>query len=579
VIPRPLAIRVIQGISASALLGFLALACEGSSSDSPLDPDAGANGEQPGAPPGSGCQADNACASQICKDGVCSQPSPTDGKKNGDETDTDCGGKSAPPCETTKGCKVATDCKTLACKNGTCATPTADDGVKNATETDVDCGGPDAGTPRCATDRGCKESSDCLSLVCDTGKKACNAPSPTDQAQNGTETDVDCGGANAPACLAGKKCEAPGDCVSGGCDYNKKCADEKSCVQHYGGDTCGTGEVGAAGAQHETCCKSIEVPGYTTGAPAGKKVYVDKYEVTAGRVRAFLADLAARNNGKPNMKAFIAANKPAIWNDGWNLFLAEDTDAATNVTMPHPSGGATASVNPANLGTNYGLGSSLYVYVHGHNCFMGQGAFGFPTYWYPDAVQAGQNGGKPRLISKDELDAKSITCIPNAWLAAFCHWDGGQLATSDVLQAITGATISATGVPSSTGVSGRLPARASSNFSNDSGTTPTTYLYPVIAYVPGKTDHEGASRIAAPGRLAADRTASAPAGADKWADLRGNVNEVALVPASVGATAGFRLLYEGIGFGSARAGGNSNTRIGYPEYKAAYSGGRCMRFK
>ena len=59
----------------------------------------------------------------------------------------------------------------------------------------------------------------------------------------------------------------------------------------------------------------------------------------------------------------------------------------------------------------------------------------------------------------------------------------------------------------------------------------------------------------------------------------GNVNEVALVPASVSATAGFRLLYEGIGYNSARAGGNSNTRIGYPEYKAAYSGGRCMRFK
>ena len=80
----------MQGLSASALLGFLALACEGAATDSAGDPDAsvGPNGE-PGAPPGASCQSDNVCASQICKDGVGSQPSPTDGKKNGDETDTD----------------------------------------------------------------------------------------------------------------------------------------------------------------------------------------------------------------------------------------------------------------------------------------------------------------------------------------------------------------------------------------------------------------------------------------------------------------------------------------------------------
>jgi hypothetical protein len=83
--------------------------------------------------------------------------------------------------------------------------------------------------------------------------------------------------------------------------------------------------------------------------------------------------------------------------------------------------------------------------------------------------------------------------------------------------------------------------------------------------------HEGVSRIAAPGRVTADVVSID--GAEPWMDLRGNLNEVALATAG-----GFTLLYQGIGYSSARALNNPQA-LKRPEYKAGYSGGRCMRFR
>lgn len=61
--------------------------------------------------------------------------------------------------------------------------------------------------------------------------------------------------------------------------------DIPSCKPHLGGDTCGLGEVGQAGAQHESCCRTLAVADYLDPAHPGKTVYLDKYEITTGRVR------------------------------------------------------------------------------------------------------------------------------------------------------------------------------------------------------------------------------------------------------------------------------------------------------
>src|SRR5262249_22971244 len=44
----------------------------------------------------------------------------SDGIKDGDETDTDCGGKTCPGCAVMKTCKVGGDCASGVCQGGTC---------------------------------------------------------------------------------------------------------------------------------------------------------------------------------------------------------------------------------------------------------------------------------------------------------------------------------------------------------------------------------------------------------------------------------------------------------------------------
>ncbi|MDB4933933.1 MAG: Tryptophan synthase alpha chain [Labilithrix sp.] len=326
--------------------------------------------------------------------------------------------------------------------------------------------------------------------------------------------------------------------------------DAPSCKVHLGGDTCGRGEIGEPGAQHESCCRSLEVPGYADPAQPGKKVYLDKYEVTAGRVRAFV-DAITKQYHRPDLKAWAGAHPPPAWNASWAQFLASDTDA-DSIALPNQPAGTTG-----NVGTSYAFGGALYVYVHGHNCYQGAGSYGFPTYWYPDDVMTNQNGGLPRAATKADLDVKAMTCIPNAVLAAFCAWDGGQLATESVLDAVTA---------NGTRLAPSDPTKV--NVSSDSASTSQVYYYP--SFGPNVT-HEGVSRIAAPGRVAADVVSID--GGEPWMDLRGNLNEVALAKAG-----GFTLLYQGIGYSSARALNNPQA-LKLPEYKAGYAGGRCMRFR
>src|SRR5207244_718868 len=84
--------------------------------------------------------------------------------------------------------------------------------------------------------------------------------------------------------------------------------------------------------------------------------------------------------------------------------------------------------------------------LHGNDCGIYEGSYGFSTYYYPADILK-RDGQKPRpdgigkrgetIAAKDLLDVKAMTCIPNAMLAAFCAWDGGQLATDEVLDYVT----------------------------------------------------------------------------------------------------------------------------------------------
>jgi formylglycine-generating enzyme required for sulfatase activity len=358
---------------------------DGIKNNSETDVDCGGPGEGvPRCATGKHCEENGDCQSKICKaDKTCAPASPTDGVKNGDETDVDCGGGAAPKCDVGKGCKAGGDCASNVCKDTKCVTPGANDGVKNGTETDIDCGGPDPGTPRCLPGKSCLEGADCDSLVCDPATKKCKAPSPTDGVKNGGETDVDCGGpaAGTPRCAPGLACLAHGDCASNGCAYDGKCATHPSCTKLDGGYTCGPLD---SDARQEDCCASAAVGGYT----------VDKYQITAGRMRAFLD----RFNG--NIRGWAQGLPAGVWNQTYTNELPTNYNDANEQLGPYYDKRACETGNHT-----------------GH------------VFWTPPTANDKED------FPKDVRDRKALNCVPWWLMNAFCIWDGGHLATEAEIRA------------------------------------------------------------------------------------------------------------------------------------------------
>lgn len=295
-------------------------------------------------------------------------------------------------------CRIATDCASLVCSpEGKCIAATATDGVKNQGETDVDCGGPMA--PACANTKKCAAGSDCTSLVC-TGA-ICQAPTFTDGAKNGTETDVDCGGAGATGaaqkCATGKTCAAHADCKSDGCGDDNKCTDFRTCTQLHGGRTCGAGEFGGgAGTVHESCCAEAAVP-------TRPGLMLDKYLITAGRMRAFVERVGG------NVRDAVRTNPK--WVAEWTNYMP------TNMTE------ALAQLGPWAMDWEW---PSPGIVALPRTTWAARGCsvtgFGARTYWQPPI------GAEANTLPKDTLDEKALNCVTAAMSLAMCLWDGKDLA-------------------------------------------------------------------------------------------------------------------------------------------------------
>ncbi|MBX3199877.1 MAG: hypothetical protein KF894_17205 [Labilithrix sp.] len=108
-----------------------------------------------GKPPGEGCATGDDCRTGVCAGGTCQAATNTDGVRNGDETDVDCGGSSGPPCAAGKTCLADTDCARGACVDFTCG------GAPGA-----GCGA--GALPRCGAGEPCAGGADCASGVCRT---------------------------------------------------------------------------------------------------------------------------------------------------------------------------------------------------------------------------------------------------------------------------------------------------------------------------------------------------------------------------------------------------------------------------
>ena len=491
--------------------------CTGNACAAPAGKPCGVGAPVPTCSDGEACELDKDCKSGFCDGAKCATPaaeSHSDGKKNSGETGIDCGGsvKATVPCPDGQGCVDSTDCVGT-CTANVCGPIGPTDGKKNNGETDVDCGG--ANAPKCAVDKACEANADCVDDFCPVATKKCTLPRYDDGVQNGSETDVDCGGNAAAAgfkkCAEDKNCAADSDCI-GACKTfgaAKKCIDAPSCKPHFGGDTCGTNQVGtgaeshlgpasAVMAGHESCCTSLEVKAFTDPVmPAGKtKVYLDKYEITAGRMRAFLEAVGGGVDGagtakSANVRAWMAANRPNRWNAGWEEALPSANfsssssfmikNATTNMLYPGQdqylanhftqstwwignAGGAYGAGTSVNFTVDNGVFHALganhffpeywaqqptwaqgpdYAASHALNCTNTDFSYGYSTYWFDKTTVTTYSGGTHgKGFTKDQMDEKSLTCSPNALFAAFCAWDGGQLATADVIDNVTGNSVS-----------------------------------------------------------------------------------------------------------------------------------------
>ncbi len=167
---------------------------------------------------GARCVGNDDCRSGMCNAGTC-EPEPgtcTDAMQNQDETDVDCGGAACPACGVGQRCGAGSDCSTGFCDGGRCAPMSAScsDGVQNGTETDVDCGG---SCGPCMDGQGCASAADCTAPYCN--HNVCVQMGTCDDgARNGAESDVDCGGSDCLACPNGRECTMASDCRTGTCD-------------------------------------------------------------------------------------------------------------------------------------------------------------------------------------------------------------------------------------------------------------------------------------------------------------------------------------------------------------------------
>lgn len=254
---------------------------------------------------------------------------------------------------------------------------------------------------------GCTLPAECPSGVCTAG--ICQEPTSVDGVKNGTETDIDCGGAaptNAPKCALALGCAAHADCASDACAYTGRCIAEKSCTGHQGGDTCGAGpDVGGLAETNTSCCERAPLE--------GSAVTIDRFLITAGRMRAFIEHVGGNVQG-------VVANLPADkWSPAW-------TDK-----VPANIVDANVMLGPRWIGAPNDPGPGLSESKRGCAAPNSNGH----TYWIPTVpLTPGdrEDSYDPnQKYTQDQLDPKALNCVGWHLVKALCAWEGGRLPTHD----------------------------------------------------------------------------------------------------------------------------------------------------
>ena len=207
-------------------------------------------------------QCDDSAEPAICltEPGTCQ-----DGAVNQDESDADCGGSRCEPCALGRTCLAAADCTTNNCDLGNtnaCVPedqPTCTDGAKNQDETDVDCGGTICAG--CGENAACAADTDCESGTCDGDK--CTAPDPNTGCNPG---EVRCTGNTVQTCDQNQWVETQicaQACAAGACADDVQCTPGANRCFKNSVQTC---NVAGSAWQHLDICEEDCMNGLCVGA-------------------------------------------------------------------------------------------------------------------------------------------------------------------------------------------------------------------------------------------------------------------------------------------------------------------------
>src|SRR4051812_813831 len=164
----------------------------------------------------------------------------------------------------------------------------------------------------------------------------------------------------------------------------------------------GAGQTTCGPTAKENCCVAIDI---------GNGTKLDKFQVTAGRMKAFLG----ATHG--DVRSWYAKNKAKL-----------RADAVAQID-PY------IAYLPSDLWTYpYGayeqVGGTIYLPERpstSQGCFVGDAknpGYGSHTYPLPAGFEPEARG-----LTDAQLAAKSLNCIAYPLAAAFCAWDGGRLQT------------------------------------------------------------------------------------------------------------------------------------------------------
>jgi hypothetical protein len=286
-------IQGVNGMCANALTPTTLACTNGVKDGNETDVDCG--GACPACALGQHCGGDNDCHASICLSGTCGSSCP-DGHTDGNETDVDCGGTTcSAKCLQGKHCNAGADCDVSAymCVLNHCTNAFCSDGARDGNESGVDCGGATC-SARCGLGQGCHTSQDCAKGVCTFGY--CNDYFCNDGSANGDESDVDCGGHTCgPRCALGKHCSVAADCQSGNCQVTNgvgTCAASTCTNGHHdpgergidcGGAMCGPCGLGSSCSTEADCYPGFCIFGQCSIIYCGDSVKdMDETDVDCG---------------------------------------------------------------------------------------------------------------------------------------------------------------------------------------------------------------------------------------------------------------------------------------------------------